>query len=596
MLLMRLIIAFIFIFIFHSFSATAQYYLRGVIKNEKGNPLINVKIFFYSKNHYSFSYKSGSSGTFGVPLTHEKDTILLILPGYETLKTAINVQQYQSFTMKMLPATASLMKNKLRSKTKKLFNEQYAFFSANGESYSTLVENDFLPTLLYDETGFGLNIDIASYSNIRRFLNNGVKVPINAVRIEEMLNYFDYSIARNNSLFKPNEFSIEHFLTTCPWNGESSLLFLSIDAPKLNLDTIPPCNLVFLIDVSGSMDKENRLPLLQAAFKMLVDNLRDIDLVTIVIYGGGVAKVLDATSGSDKTAIKNVIDSLSASGDTPGQAAIQTAYAAAAKTFIPGGNNRVILATDGDFNVGVNSEKALEDLITGYMQSGIYLTCLGVGMGNYKDSKLEILAKKGRGNFAYIDNISEAQKVLVTEFTKTLYSIANDASINVKFNSNNVKEYRLIGFDNKKSAITESSNELEGGEVGSGHKMIAIFELKGVHATEKNLDLANLNLQYNTTQGNKKTVNQYIQVYNKIIPFDSACNALKFATAVSMFGTLLKQSKYANDYDFETIYNIAKPCVITNEYAKQEFLNLLYKADKLYFPKRKKNNKRHNGF
>lgn len=593
---MRFIVAFIFLFILYSFPASAQFYLRGEIKNEKGISLANVKIFFYSKNQYSFSYKSGSTGTFGIPLTQEKDTILLILPGYETIKTSINARQYQSFTMKMLPATVSLMKNKLRSKTKKLFNEQYSFFSANGESYSTLVENDFLPTALYDETGFGLNIDIASYCNIRRFLNNGVKVPINAIRIEEMLNYFDYQIAKKNNLFQSNEFSFENILTTCPWNNQNSLLFLSIDAPKLNLDTIPPCNLVFLIDVSGSMDKENRLPLLQAAFKMLVDNLREIDLVTIVIYGGGVAKVLDATSGSDKTAIKNVIDSLSASGDTPGQAAIQTAYASAAKTFIPGGNNRVILATDGDFNVGVNSEKALEDLITGYMQSGIYLTCLGVGMGNYKDSKLEILAKKGRGNFAYIDHISEAQKVLVTEFTKTLYSIANDAFINVKFNPNTVKEYRLIGFDNKKSAITESSNELEGGEVGSGHKMIAIFELIGVNVTSKNLNLANLNLQYNTTQGLKRTINQYFHVENRIIPFDSACNSIKFATAVSMFGTLLKQSKYVNDYDFETIYNIANPCVLQNEYAKQEFLNLLYKADKLYFPKRKRNSKKHNGF
>ncbi|HNE93606.1 MAG TPA: von Willebrand factor type A domain-containing protein [Chitinophagaceae bacterium] len=581
---------------FYSIPLSAQYYLRGEIKDEKGKFLPNVKISLFSKNNFRFSYTSGNSGSFGIPSTLEIDTILLTLPGYEVLKKAVNTRQYQSITMNMLASTASLMKNNLRSKTKKLLAEQYSFFSTNGESYSNLVENDFIKTSIYPETGFGLNIDRASYSNIRRFLNNGVTVPVNAVRIEEMLNYFDYNLNRDKNSTKVNEFCVKNYLSTCPWDNNSSLLFLTINAPKLNLDTIPPCNLVFLIDVSGSMDKPNRLPLLQSAFKMLVDNLRDIDLVTIVIYGGGVAKVLDATSGSEKVAIKNVIDSLSASGDTPGQAAIQTAYASVAKTFIPGGNNRVILATDGDFNVGVNSEKALEDLITGYMQSGIYLTCLGVGMGNYKDSKLETLAKKGRGNFAYIDNLAEAQKVLVSEFTKTLYSVANDASINIEFNSKNISEYRLIGFDNKKSAIIDNNSELEGGEVGSGHNMIAIFELKDLPNSKEKINIGEATLQFKTTDSSKKLIIQNFNLANNIQAFDTISNTLKFATAVSMFGSLLKQSKYANGYDFETIYRIALPTVLPNEYAKQEFLRLLFTAEKIYNPKRKRHNKKQEGF
>ena len=567
---------------------TAQFYLRGEIKDEKGNVLPDVKINLYSKNAYSFSYKSGSAGTFGIPTNLEVDTIILSLLGYEPLKKAVNARQYQSFVLKMLSTNPNKIKNGLCSKTKQFFSEQYNLLSSNGESYSSLVENDFFNTSKYPETGFTLNIDRASYSNIRRFLNNGIKAPTNAVRIEEMLNYFDYKFDNNNAQEAKNKFAIHHYLTTCPWNNKSNLLFLHIKAPKLNLDTLPPSNLVFLIDVSGSMDKPNRLPLLQASFKKLVDNLRDIDYVTIVIYGGGVAKVLDATNGSEKEVIKNVIDSLSASGDTPGEAAIQTAYAAAAKTFIPGGNNRVILATDGDFNVGITSEKALQELITRYTQSGIYLTCLGVGMGNYKDSKLEILSKSGKGNFAYIDNLYEAEKVLVTEFTKTMYAVANDATLNISFNANNIKEYRLIGFDNRVAAIVDKSSELEGGEVGSAHSMIAIFELKGLENNmDSSINIGNIELQYKLVDNNPIILNQNLAINNTITLFNNALPSIKFATSVAMFGSLLKQSKYANDYDFIDIYKIASSAISANDYAKQEFIRLLQTAEKLYNPKKK---------
>ncbi|MCZ2222848.1 MAG: VWA domain-containing protein [Chitinophagales bacterium] len=572
----------------------AQFYLRGVIKDEQGRILPNVKICLFSKNNYSYSYTSGNYGTFGIPTTLEIDTVILTLSGYETLKKAINVRFYQNFTLKPLAATASLMKNKLSSKTKNLLKEQNAFFSTNGESYSQLIENDFVSTKLYPETGFVLNIDRASYSNIRRFINNGVRVPINAVRIEEMLNYFDYNL--NDSIqenkFSDKQFQIKNFLTTCPWNEQSNLLFLSFKAPKLNLDNVPPSNLVFLIDVSGSMDKPNRLPLLQSAFKMLVENLRSIDTVTIITYGGGVAKVLYPTSGSEKEIINNVIDSLYASGDTPGEAAIQTAYASATRSFIPKGNNRIILATDGDFNVGQTSDKALEELITSYMQSGIYLTCLGVGMGNYKDSKLETLAKKGNGNFAYIDNLYEAQKVLVTEFTKTLYSVANDAFLDFYFNNEIVKEYRLIGFDNKKSAITDSTSELEGGEVGSGHNMIAIFEIiKYNNNKVSNINIGEINLKYQLSD-NQKDTEQRLNINSNLISFSNANSSLRFATAVVMFGSLLKQSKYAWNYDFWDVLDIAESSANTKSFAQQEFIKLVLSANKIYNPKQKRRKKK----
>ncbi|MBX2931925.1 MAG: von Willebrand factor type A domain-containing protein [Chitinophagaceae bacterium] len=575
-------------------TASAQFYLRGAVKDEQGRSMSNVMIHLFSKNNYTFSYKTGTYGTFGIPTSLEIDTIILSLPGYETIKKPINTRFYQNFVLKALPATASLMKNKLSSKTKNLLREQYTIFSNNGESYSHLIENEFLSANLYPETGFALNIDRASYSNIRRFLNNGVKVPYNAVRIEEMLNYFDYNLTDNNtnSSTANNQFRINHYLTTCPWNNQSNLLFLNFKAPKLNLDTIPASNLVFLIDISGSMDKPNRLPLLQTAFKMLVENLRDIDTVTIITYGGGVNKVLYPTSGADKYTINNVIDSLSASGDTPGEEAIQTAYASAIKSFIPKGNNRVILATDGDFNVGQTSDKALEELITSYMKSGIYLTCLGVGMGNYKDSKLEILSKKGNGNFAYIDNIYEAQKALVTEFTKTLYSVANDAFLYFNFNKEIIKEYRLIGFDNKKAAVTDSTSELEGGEVGSGHNMIAIFELMRTdNRTSKNIQIGQLSLQYKTTDF-QINMNQILNINDSLINFIESSPSLQFATAVSMFGSLLKNSKYAWNYDYWGVYDIAAKASNPNCYAQQEFLRLVQTANKLYNPKQKRRRSR----
>ena len=564
----------------------SQYYLRGDVKDEKGRLLPGVKINLFSKGNYS--YASGNSGSFGIPTTLAIDTITLNFQGYETLKKAIETRQYQSFVLKMLPATASLMKNKLSSATKNLLKEQISFFSVNGESYSSLIENDFINSKRYPETGFALNIDRASYSNARRFLNNEINVPTDAVRIEEMLNYFSFKSSKEQ--VQENEFSCKNFITTCPWNNQTQLLFVNLNAPKLNLDSVPPSNLVFLIDVSGSMDKPNRLPLIQSAFKMLTENLRAIDTVAIVTYAGGVARVLNPTSGAEKQKIYTVIDSLTAAGDTPGEDAIQSAYNSARSTFIKGGNNRVILATDGDFNVGQTSEKALEELIVLQRQSGIYLTCLGVGMGNYKDSKLETLAKKGNGNFAYIDNIYEAQKVLVTEFTKTLYAVANDAFININFNSDVVKEYRLIGFDNRKTSIEDSTSELEGGEVGSGHSMMAIFEitpLQNINDTTK--QIATATLQYKLPKSDMVTY-QKMYMHNHVQDIYTADSSLRFAASIAMYGSLLKQSKYSKQFTFKDVYNLALTAAKPNDYAHQEFLQLIQKANKIYNPKKKKRN------
>jgi Ca-activated chloride channel family protein len=565
----------------------SQYYLRGEIKDSRGRLLEGVKINLSSRGNYA--YYSGNGGTFGIPVSVVSDTISLSIEGYETLKAVVDTRKFQSFLMKMLPSLAHQYSTKLTSATTNLKAETSTTFSMLGESYTNLVENNFVDADRYPETGFALNVDRAAYANIRRFLSNEMRVPQDAVRIEEMLNYFNFE--RLQSTPNPREFQSRSLLSTCPWNAGNRLLFLNITAPKLNLDSIPASNLVFLIDISGSMDKPNRLPLLQSAFKLLTENLRAKDTLTIVTYGGGVGVVLAPTGGNNKQKINEVIDSLSANGDTPGEGAIRIAYNLAKKNFIADGNNRVILATDGDFNIGQTSEKELEDLITGFRQTGIYLTCLGVGMGNYKDSKLETLAKKGNGNFAYIDNLQEAQKVLVTEFTQTIYSVADNASVKINFDPSIVKEYRLIGFDNKQNAIKDSTSELEGGEVGSGHSVMAIFEIRP-NANEKSfqgIPFASMLLQFRVAR-NKAVIKQEFKALYNLVPIDKADSAYRFAASVALFGSLLKQSRFVKDVSWDELQVLARSSVNPANHYQQEFMELIDKAIKVYRPVKKKKN------
>jgi Ca-activated chloride channel family protein len=566
-------------------SAYSQFYLRGEIKDERGRLLEGVKINIASKG--SFPYYSGNSGTFGISTTVTSDTITLNLDGYETLRTVIDTRRFQDLVMKMLPTTAHLYNKKLSSVTTNLRAESSGLFSVMGESYSNLAENIFIDADKYPETGFALNIDKASYSNMRRFLSNEMLVPTDAIRIEELLNYFNYTKPADAP--SNGQFICKTQLTTCPWKQEDRLLFLNITAPKLNLDSIPPSNLVFLIDISGSMDKPNRLPLLQSAFKLLVDNLRKKDTLAIVTYGGGIGIALAPTGGDNKQKIKDVIDSLVASGDTPGEGAIRIAYDLAKKTFIEHGNNRVILATDGDFNIGQTSEKELEDMIIRFKQTGIYLTCLGVGMGNYKDSKLETLAKKGNGNFAYIDNLQEAQKVLVTEFTKTIYAVANNAFLKIRFKPGTIQEYRLIGFDNKKNAAADSTSELEGGEVGSGHSMMAIFEIRpyAKDSVLYHLPFADLTLQYKIPVTDS-SCEQFFTAQYEPRAIETIDSSYRFAAAIAMFGSLLKQSKFVRDYQYEDVLVLARSAVNPYEPHRAEFLTLIDKAIKIYKPVKKK--------
>ena len=580
----------IFSFLLIIGQVAAQYYIRGDVTDAKKQPLQNVKIYMPAT---ATLYSSGVSGGFGIPSAHVYDSLIFSLDGYIPQSIYFKTSEYQHVVMEKIDATAHSTRQKLVSLTTGNEGSIFPIAYYNDESYSSLAENDFIKTTNEHNTQFSMRIDKASYSNVRRFINQDSRVPPDAVRIDEMLNYFNFNYKEPEG---KNVFRIESQLSDCPWNKDHRLLFLNLSGRKLNLDNVPRSNLVFLIDVSGSMDLPNRLPLLKEAFQLLIKNLRSEDTVSIVTYGGSAGIWMQPTSGAEKEKISKAIEELTASGDTPGEAAIRMAYDLAENTFIKEGNNRIILATDGDFNIGQRNEKDLEELIAKEKQTGVSLTCLGVGMGNYKDSKIEVLSKKGNGNFAYIDDVKEAEKVLVTEFTQTLYSIASNVYVNVKFNPAFIKEYRLIGYDNKKSVLDEKSTELEGGEIGSGSGNTIIFEVipSGMDSLANDrINIADMTLHFHLPNDTLEQVvkHECLQNYST---FKNINKDLQFATSVAMLGLKLRQSKYfPEDIDWNIIKTIALQSLTPGDFLETEFTQLVDKCEKIYFDgKKKKHRKR----
>jgi len=580
----------IFLFLFAGSSLVAQqFYIRGEVKDESGNPLQDVNILLHATGYV---YHTGSYGSFGILTNRANDSLTFWLDGYQNEKRLVTPDKYVTVRLKLNSASSSYIhRNKLTSFTKGLNKDIQKQWFTGDETYASLIENHFVSASKYPSTSMSLSIDRASYSNIRRFINTTTLVPPDAVRIEEMLNYFNetYSEPEPGKLFKTKS-----VLTGCPWNADNELLFINVNSKKLTLDTLPASNLVFLIDISGSMDMPNRLPLLQSAFRLLVNNLRAKDTVTIVVYGGITGIKLNATSGAEKEKILKAIDELQPGGSTPGESGIRMAYNAAQMHYIKGGNNRVILATDGDFNVGLKTEGELDELISQRRNSGIYLTCLGVGMGNYKDSKIQTLSKKGNGNFAYLDNFHEAEKVLMTEFSQTLYAVADNVSMNVEFGSDYVKEYRLIGFDNKVGALNDTASMIEGGEIGSGHSMTVVFEISPTDFTKDAVardfspgNIVEIKLLYkmphDTSQ--RQFVNSVPLVYTD---FNSIDKQLRFSTAVIMFGSLLRSSAAARNISWNDVLLLATQASDDNDPLEQEFVALVKQAKTLYYRQKKK--------
>jgi Ca-activated chloride channel family protein len=562
-----------------------QYYLRGEIRDEQKNPISNVKIRLQSSEYL---YYSGSMGAFGITIPHLVDTMTIVADGYYTNTVAVNADKYQTITLKARFAPLPKPSNRLLSLTKNLSSEMRNRWTVGAETYSSLLENPFIPAEEYPETGFAVNINKASYSNIRRFINLDNIVPPDAIRLEEMMNYFNihYTAPGRDSVF-----NYQSIISSCPWNTAHELLFLNVCAKKAALDSIPPANLVFLIDVSGSMDLPNRLPLLKSAFSLMVNNLRQMDTVSIVVYGGVNGVWLTPTSGAEKKKILESIAQLEAGGSTPGEGGIRAAYRLAKSTFIKGGTNRVILATDGDFNVGQQSEEELNQLINGYRSSEIYLTCLGVGMGNYKDSKLEVLASQGKGNFAYLDNEKEAEKVLMQEFSQTIYAVAKEAYIDIRFDPAVVKNYRLIGFDNKASALEDTLNVLQGGEIGSGHSLMALIEIDPVQLetvkTFHSVPFAKMRMHYQLPVENINHQEEFDVAY-QFVPFSDLPNYYRFSASVALFGGLLKKSSYTAKTSWDELSLIAKACYDSSDVSQTEYILLIEKAKKIYHKDKKK--------
>jgi Ca-activated chloride channel family protein len=568
--------------------AFSQYYLRGQVKDEAGNVLQNASIFLHSTGYF---YYSSTEGTFTIPNDKKVDTVTISLDGYLNQKLVIEDNSFLEVRLKKTAFAKNTSVNKLVSLTQDLKRETQQQWFTGDETYASIVENQFINATAYPTTGLSLNIDKASYSNVRRFLSMNTPVPPDAVRLEEMLNYFnfDYKEPPDNKTF-----DINATLTDCPWNDDNQLLFAQITSKKLDLDSLPPTHLVFLIDISGSMDMPNRLPLIKEGFKSLVRNLRAKDSVSVVVYGGIVGVILPTTGGSEKDKILQTIDSLQPGGSTPGESGIKLAYSVAKNHFIKGGNNRIILATDGDFNVGLKTDEELDELITTQRQNGIYLTCLGVGMGNYKDSKIQTLAKKGHGNFAYIDSYAEAEKVLLIEYMQTLYTVADDAYLDVQFNPDFVKQYRVIGFDNKVGAIKDAQATIEGGDIGSGYSTLIAFEitptqtLKEIIAKKQTSTPAAFNLKYKRPSDTAHVLHLNETPSIRFTPFDSLSQSKRFATAVVMFGSLLRKSKFVKNVSWNDILNLANTSADKDSFSQKEFISLVQQAKIIYKKKRKR--------
>jgi Ca-activated chloride channel family protein len=469
----------------------------------------------------------------------------------------------------------------------------------NTEEYSRIYESRFLEALDNPLSTFSIDVDTGSYANVRRFLNHSQLPPKDAVRIEEMINYFEYDYPQPKG---KHPFSVNTQLAACPWNSSAQLLHIGIRGKSLESKKLPPSNLVFLLDVSGSMTPSNKLPLLISSFKLLVRELTSKDKAAVVVYAGAAGLVLPSTPGDQKDKILEILDKLSAGGSTAGGAGIKLAYKIAGENFIQKGNNRIILATDGDFNVGVSSTSELVRMIEEKRENGIFLTTLGFGVGNYKDSRLEQLADKGNGSYHYIDNILEGKKVFVRDLKGTLFTIAKDVKIQVEFNPAKVKSYRLVGYENRKLQKEDfDDDKKDAGELGAGHTVTALYEIiptdpgKKVQGSGslrfqetrvkpgafKTDEIALVKLRYKQPRG---TVSQLITppVNWEKQKNRKGSNNLRFSAAVAMFGMLLRGSEHVGNATYDNVLSLAKSASREDKYGyRSEFLRMVSIAKEL---------------
>ncbi len=467
----------------------------------------------------------------------------------------------------------------------------------NTEEYSKIDENDFLDVISSPLSTFAADVDAASYSNARRFIMQNQLPYKDVVRSEEFINYFSYDYKQPEDN-KPLSINLEY--SQCPWNKENKLVHIGLKGKTIEREDQNPSNLVFLIDVSGSMKSVNKLPLLKKSFKLLVDQLNPEDRIAIVVYASSTGLVLASTHGSHKEKIMRAIDELHAGGSTAGGAGIKLAYKVAKENFIDGANNRVILATDGDFNVGISSTSELTRYIESKRDEGIFLTVLGFGTGNYKDNRMQELADRGNGNHYYIDNILEAKKVLVSEISATLFTIAKDVKIQVEFNPAKVKSYRLIGYENRKLQDKDfRDDKKDAGEIGADHTVTALYEIVENDSDSKqeydlkyqetkvkpeakySNEILTVRIRYKDPDGD--TGKEFSKVLiDELTALHETSDNFRFSAAVAEFAMILRNSEFKADADFESVLELASSSKGADKFGyRSEFIKLVERVELL---------------
>ena len=593
-------------------SVSAQFMkVRGTVVDKVGEPLVGVNINVMGNNSgtltdvkgsYSIKVNKGDSLCFSyigfknivVRVVSEKMNVVMD----ESIPNVLEGIVIGTGTQKKVAITGAVTsvrvdKLKLPPSANALSGGIQGGIVMDREEYKSINENGYKEVSDAPLSTFSIDVDAASYSNMRRFINRGKLPPVDAVRTEELVNYFTYEYPKPTGS-DPVKITIE--AGDCPWNTAHRLVRIGLKAKEIPADNLPASNLVFLIDVSGSMWGAERLDLVKSSLKMLVNNLRDKDKVAIVTYAGNADVKMESVSGSDKQKIREAIDELYARGSTAGGAGIRLAYSIAKKNFIPNGNNRIILCSVGDFNVGVSSEEGLEQLIEKERKSGVFLTVLGYGMGNYKDSKIQTLAEKGNGNHAYVDNLQEANRVLAGEFGGTLHTVAKDVKLQVEFNPALVQTYRLIGYESRLLKDEDFNNDAkDAGDMGAGHTVTALYEVipvgvkndyigkvddlkyqkrekKNVKVTGSN-ELLTVKLRYKLPD---KDVSKKME-----LPFvdpkgNDVSSDFKFASAVAMFGQLLRNSDFKGDATYDKVIDCAEQGLGNDEKGyRREFVRLV---------------------
>ena len=560
----------------------SQSTITGVVTDVNGEPLIGANLLEKNTANGTITDIDGSF-EFSVSLP----AILEIsFTGYETQEVALNVNGPRTINVVLSEGgllnevvvtgygKRGIFRKILGSKKRKNSNAARPRERRNSESYAEINDNVFHDVINDPLSTFSVDVDAASYSNMRRYINQGAKPPADAVRIEEMVNYFNYDY---NQPVNEVPFSINTELSSCPWNEEHLLLHIGLQGKALDKSQLPPSNLVFLIDVSGSMDETNKLDLLKTSFRLLVNQLRKEDRVAIVTYAGNSGVALGSTSGNNKGEILSALDRLRAGGSTSGAEGLELAYEIAQEHFMKNGNNRIVLATDGDFNVGPSSDREMKKLIKKHRKKGVYISVLGFGMGNYKDSKMETIADNGNGNYYYIDHLLEARKVLVEEFSGTFHTIAKDVKFQLEFNPYLVKEYRLIGYENRLLEEEDfEDDKKDAGDIGAGHSVTALYEIilsNGDGKSKKKYkyqtatisvegmssnEIVTLKLRYKKPKKRKSILLEEIVKLSDYLDPSSVSDNFEFSAAVASFGMLLRDSKFKGTSNWDTTIGLAQ--------------------------------------